>query len=148
MAERLQVGLTLLIGFVVIVPTAIVMGWVASWRGPWWARWGVLAGVGVVSVSCLGYGFAMPRTQITPETCSWAPGCTSSTPLYWMLAGLAGTGIVVLLAFAGLIVEVIRATRPRGGAMRTARPPRRTAALPPAPHAPPGDARLSRRRRA
>jgi hypothetical protein len=112
-------GLTFLIGLVLIVPAATIFGWVASWRGPWWVRWGVLAGVGVVSVCCLAYGFVMPRTQITPETCSWAPGCTSSTPLYWMLAGLAGVGVVILLAFAGLIVEVIRATRARGRSMRS-----------------------------
>lgn len=119
MAERLQVGLTLLIGFIVIVPAAIVIGWVVSWRGPWWARWGVLAGVGVVSACCLAYGFMMLRAQITSEACSWAPGCTSSTPLYWMLTGLAGIGIVILLAFAGLIAEVMRATRLRGRAMRS-----------------------------
>jgi hypothetical protein len=112
--------LTLLTGLALIAAAGIIIGWIASWRGPWWARWGGLAVVGVASACCLAHGLVMPRTQITPETCSWAPGCVSSASLFWMAAGLAGVGIVMLLAVAGLIVEVIlRVTRPRGKVMRS-----------------------------
>jgi hypothetical protein len=100
-------GLTLLIGLAVIVPVVLIIGWVASWRWAWWVRWGALAVVGIASVCCLAYGFLTPQAQLTPETCSWAPGCASWTPLYWMAAGLGGVGLVILLALAGLIAEVI-----------------------------------------
>ena len=104
-------GLTLLIGLAVIVPVVLIIGWVASWRGPWWVRWGALAVVGIASVCCLAYGFLCSHAQLTAETCSLAPGCASWTPLYWMAAGLGGVGLVILLALAGLIAEVILQVR-------------------------------------
>lgn len=99
----------------VVVAVVVTIGWIALWLLPRWVRWSVLAVADIASACCLAYSFLIPRMPVTPQNCSWAPGCLSSTPVWWAFGGLAGVLLVNLLALGGLLAEgvllVIRVRR-------------------------------------
>ncbi|MFF0010240.1 hypothetical protein [Streptomyces sp. NPDC005374] len=92
-----------------ILPTVTVVGWILSWWGARWIRWGLLFAGIVVSVLVVVTGFALPVPPLPPNS-----GCTreqvqcmDSRPVPWLEAGLIGFGCCAVLLVVTVVADIL-----------------------------------------
>lgn len=101
-------GVGMISGHVWILPAVIAVGWILSWWGARWMRWGVLCAGAVISVLFLVAGSQL-SSPLSPDS-----GCTREQvqcmdwrPVYWLEYGLIGFVCCVLLLVVTIVAEIV-----------------------------------------